>query len=330
MNRQYQNQDHVPQRSPPVQQNFLTSAKFLLQWVKFGLEWLLNALHQVKDSGEIVRALRFAVKDPGEVVSMLRFLSKSFSSLRKHHTQADETLRLFGVTHVLRPGAGELFAVQEIYWRRAYERLQGFVAQPGWTVFDVGANTGVYTVQQARRGAYVYAFEPNPDCYRRLLKSVRFNNLEGRVTAVQCALGATAGPAELIIPGQLTLLGSLRPEWRDWAPDAGARFAIEVQTVDQVVRTYAINRIDLLKIDAEGFEVDILEGARETFSMIDRVVLEYESLDLGRRAAELLAGHGLHIVLDEKQSWSDVVGMLYAERRADTVSGRSAAGVAVA
>src|SRR5690242_2599597 len=202
MNRQHQNQDHVLERSPHVRQNFLASAKFLLQWLKFGLECLLNALRQVKDSGKVVSVLRFVVKDPGEVVSVLRFVSKSFISLRKHHTQADETLRLFGVTHVLGLGAGELFAVQEIYWGRAYERLQGFVAQPGWTAFDVGANTGVYTVQQARRGSYVYAFEPNPDCYRRLLKSVRFNNLESRVTAVQCALGAAAGPAELIIPGQ--------------------------------------------------------------------------------------------------------------------------------
>jgi FkbM family methyltransferase len=87
------------------------------------------------------------------------------------------------------------------------------VPQTGWIVFDVGANAGVYTIQQARRGARVYAFEPNPDCYRRLQKSARLYNLESRVTAANCALGGQAGSTELVIPGPLTMGGSLRPEW---------------------------------------------------------------------------------------------------------------------
>jgi hypothetical protein len=69
--------------------------------------------------------------------------------------------------------------------RKVYERLADFVTQAGWVVFDVGANAGVYAVQQAAAGAHVYAFEPNPNCYRRLVKSVRLNNLESRVTSRQ-------------------------------------------------------------------------------------------------------------------------------------------------
>ena len=84
-----------------------------------------------------------------------------------------------------------------------------------------GANSGVYTVQQARRGAHVYAFEPNPDCYRRLHKSVQLNGLDSRVSAADYALGATAAAAELIVPEGGTGLGSLglngRPTPRQYA-----------------------------------------------------------------------------------------------------------------
>jgi FkbM family methyltransferase len=133
--------------------------------------------------------------------------------------------------------------------------------QTGWIVFDVGANAGVYTIQQARRGARVYAFEPNPDCYRRLQKSVRLNNLESRVAAANCSLGVAAGSAELLAPGPLTMGGSLRPEWSSDA--AAMRLTVELKTVDRVVQALGIDRIDLFKLDVEGFELDVLQGARE-------------------------------------------------------------------
>jgi FkbM family methyltransferase len=164
------------------------------------LWWLLNTLRLATGANEVVSVLRFVFK------ALIWQLKGSLNA------QADETLHLRGVKHVLGLGTGEPFALPEIYWAKSYERLQDFAPQPGWTVFDVGANSGVYTVQQARRGAHVYAFEPNPDCYRRLQKSVRVNNLESRVTAANVALGAAAGSAELLVPGRYTLLGSLRPE----------------------------------------------------------------------------------------------------------------------
>jgi len=123
-------------------------------------------------------------------------------------------------------------------------------------------------------------------------------------------------------------MGSLRPEW---TPDAEARqLTVDVQTVDEVVRTHGINRIDLLKIDVEGLELDVLTGAGGAFALIDRVVLEYHSVDLGRGVAELLACRGLSIALDEKQSWSSAIGMLYTQRRFDSVLARSAVGATLA
>lgn len=201
-------------------------------------------------------------------------------------------------------------------------------------MFDAGANTGVYAVQQARRGARVYAFEPNPDCYRRLRKAVAANGLEDRVTALNCALGAAAGSVELIVPKGLTTMGSLRPEWT--SAGGGHGVSVPVDTIDRVASVQGIRRIDLLKVDVEGLEIDVLQGARETLDRVDRVVVEYHSLDLDRRVAEMLAQRGLSAVGDHKLYRGDESkyrgvgrGLLFAARHAGS-SRRSNAGMAVA
>ena len=282
---------------------------------------LLNTVRLASGPTEVMRVLHLFLK------AVVWRLTGSANADR------DETLRLQGATHFLGLGTGELLSPQEIYWDRGYDRLPDFVPRPGWIVLDVGANAGVYAVRQAGRGAYVYAFEPNPGSYRRLRKSVRANNLESRVTAVNCALGATAASAELLVPGGLTSMGSLRPEWTAGAGHTAV--TVEVETVDQVVRSLGINRIDLMKVDVEGLELDVLQGAQESLALVDRLVIEYHSQDLGRRVVRLLAERGLTTVLDEKMYRGDEEmyrgvgrGLLFARREPGVVSNRSAAGVA--
>ena len=86
-----------------------------------------------------------------------------------------------GAKYVVGVRTSEAYVFQEIYKYHQYERHPDFVPQRGWTVFDVGANIGVFTVQQAAKGANVYSFEPNPDAYRRLSRNVSANELADRV-----------------------------------------------------------------------------------------------------------------------------------------------------
>jgi FkbM family methyltransferase len=276
------------------------------------------------NAGVLLRCLRNTMSlatGPAEVAGILRVLFKLLVWRLNGSSDAerDATLRLHGVTHVLGLGTGELLTPQEIYGDGGYDRLPDFVPRPGWVVFDVGANSGVYAIRQARRGAHVYAFEPNAGCYRRLEKSVRANEMETHVTAIKSALGAAPGSAELLVPEGVTTMGSLRPEWTPHANANGV--TVEVDTVDRVARKFGINRIDLLKIDVEGLELDVLQGARNTLAYVDRVVVEYHSLDLGRRVVERFAEHGLTTVLDERMYLGDESkyrgigrGLLFARR----------------
>jgi FkbM family methyltransferase len=313
MDQRHDKKHRIPQG--PVQSEQTVSAskvKVLMLWC------LLNTLRLATSLGEMASVLHFFLK------------ALRWRRTRSTGTVQDEILCVQGVKHVLGLGTGEIFHLLEIYRFQAYDRLEDFAPQPGWIVFDVGANSGVYTVQQTRRGTQVYAFEPNPDCYRRLQKSVRLNDLDNRVSAANYALGATAGVAELIVPELAMGLGSPRPR-RTPDPEA-IHVKVEVQTIDQVVRTLGISRIDLLKLDVEGFEIDVLQGAIETLPRVQRMVLEYHSPKLGRRTAELLTRRGLAIVLDQKQNWDPTSGsgMLFAKRLLRSASGRTATEAAMA
>jgi FkbM family methyltransferase len=243
----------------------------------------------------LVNTFRVAAT-PAEAAGLLATFGKSVAYLLagKPGGQRDAAVRIQGAVHVVGLGSGELLTVQEQYWERAYDRLPDFVARDGWTVLDVGANAGVYAVQQALRGARVYAFEPNPDCFRRLQKAVAANRLGDRVTAVPRALGAAPGTATLHVPDGFTAMGSLRPAVG--AADGG--LPVQLDTLDLATRALGVGRVDLLKVDVEGFEADVLAGAGATLARTDRVVVEYHSAELGRLVTARLVESGLPVVLD--------------------------------
>jgi FkbM family methyltransferase len=183
---------------------------------------------------------------------------------------------------------GELiFVAREIGGLRIYERFPGFAPVPGWTVVDAGANSGVFAVRAARLGARVLAFEPNPDCCRWLRRSTVANGLESSVSVFECALGSHAETGSLDV-SQGTLGARVR------AGAATGNFPmISIRRLDDVIGQLDVERVDLLKLDVEGHELEVLEGAPATLDIVDRVVLEYHSHGLLEDCTNLLERHSL-------------------------------------
>jgi FkbM family methyltransferase len=127
------------------------------------------------------------------------------------------------------------------------------------TIFDVGANVG----QSARRfvqafpEAQIYSFEPVPSTFEVLAHSTR--NL-GRVKAFNLALGDAPGTATMNIHSD-PLLNSI-----GFLPAAGGNTQVQVETVDRFADQHAVRDIDLLKIDVEGYELQVLGGATQRLS----------------------------------------------------------------
>lgn len=253
------------------------------------------------------RALRPAARNWRERASLLRFLLARL--VRGDAEQREATIRLDGATYTLGLATAEIYTLIEQYHDRLYDRAAEFIPRPGWTVVDVGANVGIVSIQQARRGARVFAFEPNAECFRRLRRNVAANRLSPYISAVNCAVGAAPGRGMLLVPRGLTTFGSVTP----LADTASApESAVDVTSLDHVMPSLDVARIDLLKIDAEGAEYDVLRGAERTLGIVDRVVVEYHSLDLLRQVEALLSDRGFTRVLRVDANPNRDAGLLFA------------------
>jgi FkbM family methyltransferase len=150
--------------------------------------------------------------------------------------------------------------------------------RPEATVFDVGANIGVTTAilgTAASRGR-VFSFEPSPSVYPVLLDTIKANNLT-HCTPYQLAVGAA--------PGQLGFFdnptsASASHLVADTTTLGGTTHTVAVVTIDDFVAEHAVQKIDLIKIDVEGFELDVLAGAVKTLASEPSVFLEFNSFTL--------------------------------------------------
>jgi FkbM family methyltransferase len=132
---------------------------------------------------------------------------------------------------------------------------------------DVGANVGWHTLLMARlvgaRGR-VLAFEPNPSVRDQLLRNVQLNRL-GQVEIMSCALAETPGVLNFFAPvagDPASASGHIvSPEN---LPSGSIR--VEASTLDLVAAEKQLGRIDFVKIDAEGYEWPVLQGAQETIA----------------------------------------------------------------
>lgn len=143
------------------------------------------------------------------------------------------------------------------------------LARPGDVLYDVGAHVGCVTMSAAARvgpAGRVFAFEPQPDLARTLAVSARLNRHEN-VVVVPVMLGDHAGDAHLAVPDD-SLLASRIPR--------GRRFTSiprELWTVDDVVAAGGLPPPDVVKLDAEGAELEILRGATGTLRRVQPAVV---------------------------------------------------------
>jgi FkbM family methyltransferase len=254
-----------------------------------------------------------------ERLSVVKLIAKLYAArLMPFDTFGWETtIRVRGSRYCVGVRTSEAFIFHEIYESRQYDRHPDFVPQRGWTVFDVGANIGVFTVLQARKGANVYSFEPNLESYRRLSKNVAMNHLTDRVHLFATALGDEPGTGTMKVSRGGTTGGVVIPATKDGLLQGPS---VPIVTLDQVVPTLAASRIDLLKIDAEGSEVAVLRGAERTLRTVQRVIVEYHSRDLLRSVEDILAraGFSQELLVDyypeDLAAGQEEVGILYLRR----------------
>lgn len=176
---------------------------------------------------------------------------------------------------------------RELYYHGTYEsgtlQLMEQLLPSGGTFVDAGANIGLMTLHAAQAVGHsgrVLAFEPQPTTHNILQRNVALNDFSW--TALHpLALGDTAGTATIYAREHVGRGGSsLYPTE---AQASGVE--VEVVTLDSKIT----GPVDLLKVDVEGHEVPVLEGARQLLSGArpPAVIVECSSGTAGNRTAIL-------------------------------------------
>jgi FkbM family methyltransferase len=171
-----------------------------------------------------------------------------------------------GIKVALRLDGSDPGIFREIFRLRPYEKH--FSPLRGQTVVDVGANIGCFALRAAKlvgNSGNVVAFEPSESNFRLLQRNLHLNRCMN-VLAYSAALGDKKGNAELKIydhEDRDTILPDRANEGK--RVKIGSR-QVEVWVMDDVVQSLSLARVDLIKLDAEGYELPIIKGATWTLN----------------------------------------------------------------
>lgn len=135
---------------------------------------------------------------------------------------------------------------------------RSFGTQAVKTIFDVGAHQGESLESFVRDypEAQKYCFEPSPSSFKILAEKVA--DLDN-VAIYEFALGSEPGQKELHLSSESSLCNSFAVTEE---PGVGSSCLAEIDTLENFVARNKISQIDILKIDVEGFEREVLAGAR--------------------------------------------------------------------
>lgn len=216
--------------------------------------------------------------------------------------QMGESLRLRSFARLpdgnrllFRPFTWDHEGIKEVYGYEAYEKV--FRIQERNVVADVGAHIGIFSVKAARKVSnqgLVIAIEPEEDNYSFLAANKKINRLEN-IIPIQGALTDHSGRAPLY-------------SWRGHSGgfsivEKHSSYCVEVPvfTLDSLARTLHLHKVDFIKIDAEGAELEVLKGGRRMLQEANAkiVVAGYHKPDDPKTISNFLGSLGYKTTCSE-------------------------------
>jgi FkbM family methyltransferase len=187
--------------------------------------------------------------------------------------------------------------------RRPEHSLLGVRALGIETIIDVGANVGQFAREALSLfpAARVLSFEPVPEAFRALSAWAATTN--GRVTALNVAVGERNGEIQMFKHADFTASSSLLQTTgtcEDLFPQTSKQEQINVRlsTLDAALEGQDLRRPVLLKLDVQGYEDRVIRGASKTLGAASAVIVEVDIAPLYKEQASFkdlvvaLDGHG--------------------------------------
>lgn len=169
------------------------------------------------------------------------------------------------------------------YERGELELMRRFLGA-GSVVLDVGANVGNHSLFFAQYAARVFAFEPFPRLAQRLREQIGLNKIE-HVKVMEFGLGENDAHLPYVPPGAYNQgMGSFALA----SEAASETIHLAVRQGDAVIEQENVSRIDLIKVDVEGFEMEVLGGLRSSIEKYRPVLF----VEFSKRTQEKIKGGG--------------------------------------
>ena len=196
---------------------------------------------------------------------------------------------------------------------------------PGETLWDIGANVGIYSIYAGVKGIRTLAFEPHFANYHQLCITVAVNELQDMVTPLCVAFAESKSVsqmnlASLAIGTSMSNFGAAL-DFRGNAFEPAFRQGMIGYDLDSFVEDFGVEIPDHIKIDVDGIELAIVSGAQKTLAnpKVQSVSIELIETDIAQVEAvtEIMERAGLHFV-HKKQNiafstadTTDVLNFLY-------------------
>jgi len=178
--------------------------------------------------------------------------------------------------------------VDDHYVRAEYLRNHQYVPRKGWIILDIGAHVGLYSIWASRKvgeAGFVVAFEPNPVAFMWLINNIELNKVSN-IKALPFALGDKLEKKTIYVAENNLGVSSLiknhvlhNPSGKDTIFSSNV---VQVLTLDYLLEKSPriigkpLQIVDLAKIDVEGYEMNVLRGAKKVLEegLIKRFIIE--------------------------------------------------------
>ena len=230
------------------------------------------------------------------------------------------------------------YIYNEIFLKKCYDVLE---FKEGTVIFDVGANIGLSTMYFNQRAKHlnIYAFEPVPQIFKILEHNCSLVDNGNQLHLINKGLGARQETIAMnylqsasamssihgfdvekkrahdyIYKQKVGIFKGIARYFLEKQMDNAVKTNVEITTLSDVISAHQITRIDLLKIDVEGFEENVLEGIQpEHFGLIEYIIIEIETFRKGRKEKILQILKENHFTIvqeDDDDHW----GILFAQK----------------
>jgi FkbM family methyltransferase len=173
----------------------------------------------------------------------------------------------------------------------------------GDVLFDIGANVGIYSVYAAALGVLVVAFEPESQNYAILNRNIYLNNQQNRIIAYNLALSNEIRFNKLYLSrfeaGSALHNFSEAKDWKHQSFDSQFQQGCISITLDEFIKIADVDFPVHIKIDVDGIESKVVEGAKGIFNnpRLKSVLIELnDELEEDQQLKNLIISYGYKLI----------------------------------